>query len=101
LEHRRVKRIYGRTNKNGHVMQMTKHERRETRILRARFAAKKKAIHPHLVPFSENDPLPYTDAQMHHDMSESKKHPRDAFTFSRNFPDDPASKVNLQQPEAH
>jgi len=34
-EHRRPKRLYGRTNKNLAIKQMTKHERRETRLLRA------------------------------------------------------------------
>jgi hypothetical protein len=72
---------------------MTRHERRETRLLRARGAAKRKRTHAHLVAFSDNDPLPFTDVQMHHDMSESKRHSQDAFTFCRNFPDDPASKV--------
>ena len=95
LQHRRVKRLYGRTNKNKHVVQMTRHERRETRILRARRAAQTNVTHSHLVPFSENEPLPYTAAQMHHDMAESKKHPQDAFSFSRKFPDDPASKVGF------
>jgi hypothetical protein len=74
---------------------MTRHERRETRFLRMRRAAQKSAAHPHLVPFSENDPLPYTDAQIHHDMSKSRKHSRDAFSFSRNYRNDPASKVSL------
>ena len=93
MEHRRVKRLYRRTNKNKHVVQMTKHERRETRLLRARRAAKSKETHAHLVPFSENDPLPFTDAQMHHDMCDSKKYFQDAFSFSHMFPDDSASKV--------
>jgi hypothetical protein len=73
---------------------MTRHERRERRLLQARRAAKKNATHPHLVPFYESDSLPYTDAEMHHDMSESNRHPHDAFSFSRNFPDDPACKVS-------
>jgi hypothetical protein len=76
---------------------MARHERRETRLLRARRAAKRKGAHPHVVPFSENDLLPFTDAQMHHDMSESKKHPQDAFSLCHNLPDDPASKVSFQK----
>ena len=93
LEHHHVKRLYCHTNRNRHVVQMTRHERRETRLLRARRAANRKRTHAHLVAFSENDPLPFTDVQMHHDMSESKRHCQDAFTFCRNFPNDPASKV--------
>jgi hypothetical protein len=73
---------------------MTRHERRETRILRARCATQKGAAHSHLVPFSDNDALPCTDAHIHHDMSESKKHFQDAFSFGRNNPNDPANKVN-------
>lgn len=76
---------------------MAKHERRETRLLRARRAAKGKGVHPHVVPFSENEPLPFTDAQMHHDMSESKQHSQDAFSLCHNLPDDLASKVGFQK----
>jgi hypothetical protein len=90
-----VKRLYGRTNKNFAIKQMTKHERRETRILRARRAINAKAAqsHAHHVGFSENDPLPYTDPSLHHHISESKKHGQDLFSFQKQFPNDPATKV--------
>lgn len=52
-----------------------------------------KETYVHLVPFSENGPLPFMDAQVHHGMSESKKHSQGAFSFCHNFPDDPASKM--------
>jgi hypothetical protein len=94
LEHRRVKRFYGRTNKNRAVKQMTKHERRETRLLRARRAAQA-GTHAHHVAFSDNDPLPYTHPAMHHHISESKRHSQDAFSFCRKFPDDPAATVSM------
>ena len=99
LEHRRVKRLYGRTNKNRAIKQMTKHERRETRLLRARRAAtsQQSTTHPHHVAFSEQDPLPYTDAALHH-ISDSKKHGQDAFSFGRLFPNDPATKVRPPTP---
>jgi hypothetical protein len=32
---------------------------------------------------------------MHHDMSESQKHPQDAFSISRIYPGDPASKASF------
>lgn len=96
LEHRRVKRIYGRTNKNSAIKQMTKHERRETRLLRAQRAAgtEHSKSHPHHVEFLEDDALPYTDVSMHHHISDSKKHGQDLFSLSRLFPDDPATKVS-------
>lgn len=89
-----MKRFYGRTNKNRAVKQMTKHERRETRLLRAHHAAQART-HAHHVAFSDNDPLPYTHPAMHHHISESKRNPQDAFSFCRKFPDDPAVKVSM------
>jgi hypothetical protein len=73
---------------------MTKHERRETKLLRARRAAEAK-MHSHHVAFSDNDPLPYTDPAMHHHISDSKRHSQDAFSFCRQFPADPAVKVDI------
>jgi hypothetical protein len=95
LEHRRVKRLYGRTNKNGAIVQMTRHECWETRLLRARHAAQKPSTHPHLVDFAESDPLPYTNIEMHHHISESRRHYQDAFVMCRKYPNDPATKVGL------
>jgi hypothetical protein len=71
---------------------MTRLERRETQLLRRRRAAHAES-HPHHVGFSENDPLPYTDATMHHHISESKRHYQDVFRLRTLFPNDPASKV--------
>lgn len=94
-EHRRPKRLYGRTNKNLAIKQMTKHERRETRLLRARRAtcANTPRPHTHHVDFSESDPLPYTDPSSHHHISDSRKRSQDLFSFQKEFPDDPATKV--------
>lgn len=96
LEHRRVKRLYSRTNKNRAIRQITVHERWETRILRAQRTADshKSKTHPHHVPFSHSDPLPYTDILMHHHISEFTKHSQDAFSFERQFPNGPATKVS-------
>ena len=95
LEHQWVKRLYGRNNKNGAIKQMTKHEHRETRLLRARRTASSQhtTTHPHHVAFSEQDLLPYTDAAMHHHISDTKRHGQDVFSFGRLFPNDPATKV--------
>jgi hypothetical protein len=73
---------------------MTRHERRETKLLRARRAAQSKT-HLHHVTFSDNDPLPYTDPAMHHHISDSKRHSQDAFSFCRHFTADPAVKVSI------
>lgn len=81
---------------------MTRHERRETRLLRARRAATsilKKAeaestTHRHHVPFDTSDELPYTDPSMHHHISDSRRHHHDVFAFPKHIPDDPATKVS-------
>ncbi|KIM76449.1 hypothetical protein PILCRDRAFT_12697 [Piloderma croceum F 1598] len=97
LEHRRVKRFHIRTSKNNPLPQMTRLERRETQLLcRRRTAQNTDAeAHSHHVGFSENDPLPYTDANMpHHHMSESRTwHYQDAYRLRTLFPNDPASKA--------
>jgi hypothetical protein len=96
LEHRRAKRLYGRTNKNQAIRQMTRHERRETQLLRVRranVAANGRTTHSHHVDFSENDPLPYADTEMHHHISDSRRHYQDAFSFVKGAPQDPATKV--------
>jgi hypothetical protein len=90
-----VKRFYARTSKNGHIAQMTKHERRERYLLRNRHLSRHTTAHSHHVPFWDTDPLPYTDPMMHHAMSESKKHPQDVLSFRTLFPKDPATKVRL------
>lgn len=74
---------------------MTKHERRETRLLRTRRALDDNAARPHAhhVEFSESDPLPYTDPSLHHHISDARKHGQDLFSFQKQFPDDPATKV--------
>jgi hypothetical protein len=74
---------------------MTKHERRETRLLRARRVAEDKAAksHAHHVEFAESDPLPYTEPSLHHHISDSRKHGQDLFSFQKRLPDDPATKV--------
>jgi hypothetical protein len=101
LEHRRVKRLYGKTNKNKAIRQIAVHERRETRLRRAREARERQkkmeevnGHHVHQLRFSDNDPLPYTGVDMHHHISNSVNHPLDIFAFLRSFDlHDPATKV--------
>jgi hypothetical protein len=50
--------------------------------------------HLHHVAFSENEPLPYADADTHHHISDSRKHYQDAFSFAQKNPEDPATKVS-------
>ncbi|KAF7973003.1 hypothetical protein HWV62_16378 [Athelia sp. TMB] len=105
-EHRRVKRLYSRTNKRNAIRQVTKRERRETRLLRARRAVEadirsRELEHKHHVGFSQDDALPFTHPEMHHHMSDSRRYVRDAFSFSRAFPDDSASKDFLPRLKDH
>jgi hypothetical protein len=75
---------------------MTRHERRETRLLRARRAgmvSSVKTTRSHQVAFSDNDPLPYADPEMHHHISDCRRHYQDAFSFAKHSPNDPATKV--------
>jgi hypothetical protein len=95
LEHCCVKRLYGCTNKNRAIVQMTRHERQETCLLHAKRAAQQPLTHPHLVDFAESDPLPYTNIEMHHHISESRRHYQDAFVMCCKYPNDPAMKVGL------
>lgn len=96
LAHRLVKRFYGRTNKNNATKQIARHERRHTRLRRAREAAEDPCRrHAHHVGFSDNDPLPYTGIDMHHYMSDAKTHPHHLQSFIREPADDPSKKVWL------
>ena len=95
LEHRHMKRLYSRTNKNGAIKQITRHERRETRMRKAQQAAKAldHRTHTHHAPLTTSDPLPYTNSRDHHHMLKSRRHHQDFFSFSKRFPHDPATKV--------
>ncbi|KAF7976664.1 hypothetical protein HWV62_6005 [Athelia sp. TMB] len=106
LEHRRVKRLYARTNKRHAVRQITKRERRETRLLRARRAAEaerksEEREHAHHVLFSQDDTLATTHPEMHHHISDSRRYGEDAFSLSRVLPEDPASKDFLPRLKDH
>ena len=75
---------------------MTILEHQETRLLHAHQASQLKwPIHPHHAgPYSNTEPLLYTDPVMHHKMSVSQKHHQDIFSLARSFPNDPATKVS-------
>jgi hypothetical protein len=78
---------------------MTRHERREKCLLRRRQApgsptSRARAVHHHHVDFSENDPLPYSEPDLHHHISDNRRHYQDAFSFEKENPADPATKVS-------
>lgn len=93
LEHRRSKGFYPRTSKKGYHLQMTKLERRQTRLMRMRctFDESQSSRHPHHPPFSDNDKTPTEpDGERYH-MADRSKHYQDLFSFDRGG--DPAGKV--------
>lgn len=94
MAHRLVKQFYTRTNKINAVKQITKHERRHTRLRRAKDAAKVlHRKHAHHVGFSDNDPLPYTGIDVHHHINDSTRYHHNLFSFVRDPLNDPAKKV--------
>jgi len=96
LAHRLVKRFYQRTNKKDAIKQITRHERRHVRLRRAReAAAAPRRRHAHHIAFSQNDPLPHSDVDLHHHMSDSKNFPHHLLSFAQLPPHDPAKKVYL------
>jgi hypothetical protein len=92
LAHRLVKHLYRRTNKINATRQIARHERRGTRLRRAREAAQPYG-HAHHVQFLENGRLPYTAIDQHHHISDSRNHPLDLMSFVHDPPNDPAKKV--------
>lgn len=95
LAHRLVKRFYSRTNKINTAKQISKQERRHTRLRRAREAAKAyhHRKHTHHVGFSDNDLLPHTDVDLHHHISNSTRYGHNIFSFVRDPPNNPAKEV--------
>ena len=79
LEHRRVKRFYGRTNKQQFVGQIAKHQRRERLLqrIKQRIANKSSPNAGLLVQqsmgYQDTDELPYTKPEAHYHISASEK----------------------------
>lgn len=90
-----MKRFYTRTNKVNAIRQIAKQEHRYTRLRRAREAAKANhhRKHIHHVGFSENDPLPRTSIDLHHQISDSTRYSHHLLNFVQNPPNDPSKKV--------
>ncbi|KZP28578.1 hypothetical protein FIBSPDRAFT_728633 [Athelia psychrophila] len=95
LEHRRSKGFFPRTSKKKYHLQMTKLERRQTRLWRARraFEASQHGRHSHHPPFSDNDKTPTAPDGERYFMGSSEKHHQDLFSFDRGG--DPASKNHI------
>lgn len=115
LEHRRVKRYYARTNKNGAVRQITRLERREhvllhrirlknsqetqTNFSTEKAGSKRRKVKVKTTPsmdFAESESLPYTPPEYHHHISTSRNFPIHVQSFiDATTNDDPAIKVRL------
>ncbi|KAG6808787.1 hypothetical protein H0H92_002888 [Tricholoma furcatifolium] len=80
-EHRRAKMFYSRTNKNQYERQIAQHERRD-----ARSRAMKDSN------TTEDDPLPLSDPQEHHQISQTKHLPINLLQWARDHSNDPAVK---------
>ncbi|KJA19627.1 hypothetical protein HYPSUDRAFT_143405, partial [Hypholoma sublateritium FD-334 SS-4] len=112
LEHRRVKRYYARTNKNGAVRQITRLERREHVLLHRirlknsqekqtnfsieKAGSKRRKVKVKTTPsmdFAESESLPYTPPEYHHHISTSRNFPIHVQSFiNATTDDDPAIK---------
>ncbi|KAJ7181996.1 hypothetical protein C8R46DRAFT_1210480 [Mycena filopes] len=99
LAHRLVKRrLYGRTNKNNATKQITRLERRDTRIRRAaQAAAAPRNRHRHRT-FSDNDGSKYAGLDVHHYMSKDRKNPVQLLGFVATAPHDPSKKNDSLTP---
>ncbi|KAJ3526650.1 hypothetical protein NM688_g8235 [Phlebia brevispora] len=112
LEHRRVKRFYGRTNRNKYTRQITKQHMREEVLRRIRRRHAKDAKGEETTPsgvhstrrktrlpnaaaslaFDDTDPLPYTPPDKHYHVSESNRYHEDLMRWLAQNRDDPAVK---------
>ncbi|KAK0437054.1 hypothetical protein EV421DRAFT_1739254 [Armillaria borealis] len=87
MEHKHVKRLYGRTNKRNFVGQIATHESRQRRL---------RSIHQCQLLGSKPrqcwEPLPFTDPSKHYHISSSSRSPVDIATFVRDNKNDLAVK---------
>ncbi|KAJ3816999.1 hypothetical protein F5880DRAFT_1618699 [Lentinula raphanica] len=97
LEHRRVKRLYIRTNKINFTFQIARHEQRR-RVLKKLLhrkhatnnqghATRSKASQPSLA-FADSDPLPFTDPLSRYHISSSTRFPVNLTTWLGDLQDD-------------
>ncbi|KAL6306020.1 hypothetical protein BKA93DRAFT_913438 [Sparassis latifolia] len=100
LEHRRVKRLYAHTNKKHVARDISKHERRETRLQRMQDTATSYPKHAQ-VDMVPSEPLPPADVYMHHQISYSRNSPINLYAFTRQFGDDPCVKDFIPKLKDH
>ncbi|KAJ7173701.1 hypothetical protein C8R46DRAFT_893463 [Mycena filopes] len=92
LAHRLVKLLYRRTNKNNAIKQVTKLERRQKRLRKARAAADSpRRRHAHHVAFSDKDGA-RAGVEVHHHISPSRNHRHHIVSFVHENASDPAKK---------
>jgi len=92
-EHRRVKRFYGRTNKNHFEKQIARHEHLHARLRalnRIPYSMERDTIPGDLL---DKDDLPLTDPEEHHHMSQSKSLALNLFGWIQVNKGDPAVDV--------
>lgn len=90
-----MKRLYGRTNKNNATKQITRLERRDTRLRRAAQSATAPRNRQRAPAFSDNDTGLYTGLDVHHQISKLHKDPVHLLKFVHENGNDPAKKVAL------
>ncbi|KAJ3833589.1 hypothetical protein F5878DRAFT_665520 [Lentinula raphanica] len=96
LEHRRIKRLYIRTNKINFTFQVARHEQRR-RVLKnllrrknaSKHATQSQASQTSLT-FADSDPLPFTDPLSRYHISSNTRYSDNLTTWLGNLQDDPA-----------
>jgi hypothetical protein len=95
-EHRRIKRFYARTNRNGFVQQITQHEQRQRLLqklkLHQQISGPSKGKSP-TVDLTESERLPQTSPMIHHHISNSRRFKEHIPDFLARNAEDPAFKV--------
>ena len=90
MEHRRVKKFYGRTNKNNATSQIAKHQRREA-IIRE-IASKDPFKQPSVSQSSRND-VPFMSPKDHHHIADSQRSHCDILGWVTENRENPGVKV--------
>lgn len=95
LWHRRVKRLWASSNKRDAGANISRQERRETLLKRSAAMYNASAVHSHHIPFEKSEPLPLTEIEMHHHISDSTQSPLNLYQFAAQTKGDPATKVSF------
>jgi len=103
LEHRRVKRFYGRTNKQQFLGQIAKHQRRERLLQRIKQRLANKTSSDAGLPvqqprgYQDPDELPYTKPEAHYHISASEKEFLNVTSFLSQNRDERALEVSQSE----